>query len=137
MTMLDVGIKFSFFSNSYMIAKSKIDVANLRLLIFSHVFVFPKQSIELMQFCGPLYSRIDYSNIVKYKHSISIYSMCIHAYASRIFNRKNILYINGHLETHGNIIGFINRSKSSLFRENCSFEKHSNDIELFMKNKES
>ena len=43
MLVLDVRTKFSFCGNSYMIAKSKIDVANLGLFILSHVFVPPKQ----------------------------------------------------------------------------------------------
>ena len=90
-----------------------------------------------MPFCGPLYSQFDYLNIVKYKHSISMYSMCMDGYASRNFNRKNLLYIDGHPRTHGNIVGFINSSISSLFGENCCFGEHSNDKEFFMKNKES
>jgi hypothetical protein len=92
----DVGTKFSFCGNSYMISKSKIDVANLGLFILSHVFIPPKQSVTLMPFCGPLYSRSDYLNIVKYKHNISMYSMCMNGYASGNFNRKNLLYIDGH-----------------------------------------
>ena len=68
----DARIKFSFCGNSYMISKSKIDVANFGLFILSHVLIPPKQSIELIPFCGPLYSRFDYLNIVKYKHSISM-----------------------------------------------------------------
>jgi hypothetical protein len=59
----DVGTKFSFCGNSYMISKSKIDVANIGLFILSHVFVPPKQSMTLMPFCGPLYSRYNYLNI--------------------------------------------------------------------------
>jgi hypothetical protein len=133
----DVGTKFSFCGNSYMIAKSKIDVANLGLFILSHVSVPPKQSVALMPFCGPLYSRFDYLNIVKYKHNISMYSMGMNDYASGNFNKKNLLYIDGHPWTHGNIAGFINSCRSSLFSENCSFEEHSNDKEFFMKRKAS
>ena len=59
MLVLDVRVEFSFFGNSYMIVKSNIDVVNLGLFILSHVFVPPKQSISLMPFCGPLYSRYD------------------------------------------------------------------------------
>jgi hypothetical protein len=79
-----------------MVSKSKIDVANLRLFIFSPVFYPPKQLVALMTFCGPLYSHLDYLNIVKYKHIISMYSMCMNGYASGKFNRKNLLYIDGH-----------------------------------------
>ena len=39
MLVLDVGTKFLFCGNSYMIAKSNIDVSNLGLFILSHVFV--------------------------------------------------------------------------------------------------
>jgi hypothetical protein len=39
MLVPDVGTKFSFCGNSYMISKSKVDVANLGLFILSHVFV--------------------------------------------------------------------------------------------------
>jgi hypothetical protein len=39
MPMLDVGTKFYFCGNSYMIAKSKIDVANIGFFIISYVFV--------------------------------------------------------------------------------------------------
>ena len=76
-----------------MFAKSKTDVANLGLFLLSHVLVPPKQSIALMSFCGSLYSRFDYLNIVKYKHNISMYSMCISGYASGNFN-KNTCYIS-------------------------------------------
>jgi hypothetical protein len=38
----NVGTKFSFCGNNYMISKSKIDVANLGLFILSHVFIPPK-----------------------------------------------------------------------------------------------
>ena len=90
-----------------------------------------------MPFCFPLYSQFDYLNIVKYKHSISMYSMCMNGYASRNFNRKNLLYINGCPQTHGNITGFINSSRSSLFSANCCFKEHSNEKDFFMKNKAS
>ena len=83
----DIGPKFSFCGNSYMIAKSKIDVAILRLFIISHVFVPPKKLVALMPFCDPLYSQFDYLNIVKYKHSISMHSMCKNGYAYGKFNR--------------------------------------------------
>jgi hypothetical protein len=99
-----------------MIAKSKIDVANLGLFILSHVFIPPKQSVALMPFCGPLYSQSDYLNIVKYKHIISMYIMCMNDYASRKFNMKNLLYIDDHPHTHGNIVGFINSCRCSLFK---------------------
>ena len=104
----DGGIEFSFCGNSYMIVKSNINVVNLALFILSHVIVPPKQSVALMPFCGPLYSRSDYLNIVKYKNSISMYSMCMNGYVSRKFNRKNLLYIDGCPQTHGNIVGLIN-----------------------------
>ena len=50
----DVGTKFYFCGNSYMISKSKIDVANIGLFILSHVSISPKQSVALMSFCGRL-----------------------------------------------------------------------------------
>ena len=37
----------------------------------------------------------------------------------------------------GNITGFINSSRASLFSANCCFEEHSNDKEFFMKKKAS
>ena len=49
-----------------------------------------------MPFCAPLYSLYDYLTIVKYKHNISMYNMCMNGYASKKFNRKNMLYIDGH-----------------------------------------
>ena len=95
MPVLNVGIEFTFCGNSYIIAKSNIDAANIGLFILSHVFVLPKQSVALMPFCGPLYSRYNYLNIVKYKHSISMYSMCMNSYDSGRFIQKNLLYIDG------------------------------------------
>ena len=86
----NVGTEFSFCGNSCMIVKSNIDVSNLGLFILSHVFVPPKQSVPLMPFFGPLYSWFDYLNIVKYKHNISMYSMCMNGYASRNINMKNL-----------------------------------------------
>jgi hypothetical protein len=83
------------YGNSYMITKSKIDASNLGLFILSHVFIPPKQSITLMSFCSPLYSQSNYLNILKYKHSISICSMCMKGYASEKFNRKKFLCIEG------------------------------------------
>ena len=115
MQVLDVGTKISFCGNSYMIVKSNIDVYNLGLFVLSHVFVPPKQSVALIPFCGPLYSRFDYLNIVKYKHSISMYSKCMNGYVSRHFNRKNQLYINGHPCTHENTIRFVNHYRYSSF----------------------
>ena len=56
MPVLDVGAKISFFGNSYMISKSKINVANLGSF---------KQSVSLMPFFGRLYSRSNYLNIAK------------------------------------------------------------------------
>jgi hypothetical protein len=85
-----------FCGNSYMISKYKIDVVNLGLFILSHVSVHPKQSLTLMPFFGPLYSWFDYLNIVKYKHNISMYNMCMNGYAFGNFNMKNLLYIDGH-----------------------------------------
>jgi hypothetical protein len=123
--------------NSYMIAKSKIDVANLGLFILSNVCVPPKQSVALMPFYGPLYSQSDYLNIVKYKHNISMYSMCMNGYASGNFNRKNLLYIKGCPRTNGNIARSINSCRASLFSAKCSSDEHSNDKELFMKRKAS
>ena len=135
MHVLNVGTKFVFSGNSYMIAKYKIDVTNLGLFILSRVFVPFKQLVALIPFCGHFYSRPDYLNIVKYKHSISMYSVCMNNCAYGNFNKKNLLYINGRQKTHGNIAGFINHFRSSLFTANCSFEKHSNDKEFFMKRK--
>jgi hypothetical protein len=93
--------------------------------------------MTLMPFFGPLYSCSNYLNIVKYKHRISMYSMCMNGYPSRNFNRKNLLHIDGRPRTHGNIVGFINSCTASLFSTNCSFEEHSNDKEFFMKRKAS
>ena len=62
-----------------------------------------------------------------------MYSMCMNGYAFRNFNGKNLLYIDGHPCTHGNIAWFINSCRCSLFTANCSFKEHSNDKELFMK----
>jgi hypothetical protein len=79
MPVPNVGTKIYFSGNSYMISKSKIDVANLGLFILSHVSVPPKQSVALIPFFGPLYSQSDYLNILKYKHNISMYiSTIIH-----------------------------------------------------------
>jgi hypothetical protein len=104
-----------------MISKSNAKVANIGLFILSHLFVPPKQSMELMPFLGPLYSRYDYLNIFKYTHNISMYSICINDYASRNFNKKNLLYIDSHPRTHRNIPGFINNCRvSSLLSEKFS-----------------
>lgn len=135
--VLDVSIEFSFCGNNYMISKYKIDFVNLWLFILSHAFVPPKQLVALMPFCGIFYSRTNYFNIIKYKHSISMYSMCINDYASRNFNRKNLLYIDGLPCTHGNIERFINSCRCSLFIANCKFEENSKDKEFFMKKKAS
>jgi hypothetical protein len=115
----NVGIGFSFCDNNYMISKSKIDVAKLGLLILSDVFIPPKESTTLMPFCGPLYSQFDYLNIVKYKHIISMYSMYMNDYDSKNLNMTNLLYINSHPHTLGNIAGFINSFRCSLFNANC------------------
>ena len=74
-----------------MIAKSNSDVVNLGLFIHSHVLVPPKQSVSLIPPFGPIYYRFDYFNIVKYKHRISKYSMCMNGYVSGNLNRKNLL----------------------------------------------
>ena len=119
MPVPDVGNKFLFCGNSYMISKSNIDASHIWFFILSHVFVPPKQSIALMPFCGPPYSRSYYLNIVKYKHSISMHCMCMNGYVTKIFNRKNMLHIDGCPQTHGNIAWLINRYISSLFSANC------------------
>jgi hypothetical protein len=95
MLVLDVRTEISFCGNSYMISKTKIDVANLGLFILSHASVHPKQSVALMPFCGPIYSQYDYLNIVKYKHSISMYSMCMNCCSFGKFNKNHLLYIDG------------------------------------------
>ena len=97
------------------------------LFIISHVFVPLKKAILLRPFCGPLYHKFDYLNSIKYKHSISMYNMRMNGYAFGNFNMKNLLYIDGHPRTHGNIVGFINSSMCSLFYANCSFEEHFNE----------
>ena len=51
------------------------------------------------------------------------------------FNRKNLLYIDDHPHTHGNIVGFINSSMCSLIFANCSFEKQFNGQDFFMEKK--
>ena len=66
-----------------------------------------------------------------------MYSMCMNGYVSVNFNKKNLLYIDGHPCTHGNIVEFINNSRCSLFSANCSFQEHLNDQEFFMKRKAS
>ena len=76
-----------------------------------------------MPFCGPIYCWYDYLNIITYKHNISMYSMCMNGYVSRKFNRKKLLYIDGHPCTHGNIVGFINSSRCPLYSVNLSFEE--------------
>ena len=64
---------------------------------------------------------------------MSMYSMCMNGYVYGNFNKKNMLYIDGCPRTHGNIAGFINSSRCSLFFTNCSFEEHFNDQDFFMK----
>ena len=90
-----------------------------------------------MPFCGPIYCHSDYLNIVKYKHRISMYSMCMNGYVSKNFNRKKFSNIDGRPSTHRYIAGFINSCRFSLFSANCSFEEHFNDQEFFMKRKVS
>ena len=97
--MPDVETKLSFCGNHFMVYKSNIDAENIELFILSHVLVPPKQSIALMPFSSPIYYCSDYVNIVKYKHIISIYSMCTNSYVSRNFNRTNLLYIDGRPHT--------------------------------------
>jgi len=135
--MPDVGIELSFCCNDFVISKSNIDAANLGLFILSHVLIPPKQSIALMPFWSPIYCRLDYLNIIKYKHIICMYSMCMNGYVSKPFNIKNLLYIDARLCTDGSIVGFMNSSRCSLFSANCSFEEHFNDHEFFMKRKAS
>jgi len=91
-----------------MISKSKIDVANLGLCILSNVFLPPKQLVALIPFYGHFYSWIDYLNIVKYKHSIFMYSMSMNGDAWGKIYIKNLLYIDGHPYTYGIIARFIN-----------------------------
>ena len=88
-----------------------------------------------MLVCDDIYFQSNYLNIVKYKHNISMYTMCMNDYVSRNFNRNNMLYIDGHTCTHGSIGGFINSSRCSFFFASCSFEEHFNDQEFFMKRK--
>ena len=125
--MPDVGTEFSFCGNRFMIAKSNIDVANLGLFILSHVLVPPKQSVALTSFYFPIYFQSDYLNIVKYKHRISMYSMCMNGYVSGNFIRNNLLYIDGRPCSYGNIARFINSSRCSLFSTNFSFKEHLSD----------
>ena len=110
-----LGTKFSFCGNNYMISKSKKNVANIGLFILSYVSIPPKQSVSVMPFCGPLYDQSNYPNIVKYKQSISMYSMFMNNYASRKFSRYNLLYIDGHPCIHANIAGLKNSYMCSLF----------------------
>jgi hypothetical protein len=53
------------------------------VFICSHVFVPPKQSVALMPFFGPLYL-----NIVKCKHIISMYSMCMNGMILETLTKK-------------------------------------------------
>ena len=133
----NVRTKFSFCGNIFMISKDNIDATNLDLFILSRVLDPPKQSLEIMPFCSHIYCRSNYLNSMKYKDSISMYSMCINGYVCGNFNRKNLLFIDGHPCTHGDIAGFINSSMCSLFFENYSFEEKFNDQELFIKRKAS
>ena len=89
--MPDVGTKFSFCGNHFMISNYNIDVGNLGLFIISHILVPPKQSVAVMPFCGPIYCWSNYMNIVKYKPHIYMYSMCMNGYVYSKFNNKNML----------------------------------------------
>ena len=51
-----------------------------------------------------------------------MYSMCMDGYVYRKFKKKNLLFIDGRPQTHGNIVGFVNSSRYSLFFTNCLFE---------------
>ena len=95
MYVLNVGTKFPFCSNIYMITKSKIDAKNLGLFILSHVFINPKQLVAFILFCGPFYSQSNYLIIVKFKYSISMYSMWMNIYAYENFTKKILLYSDG------------------------------------------
>ena len=120
-----------------MIAKYNIDATNIGLFILSHILIHPKHSVALIPFGGPIYCRSDYLNIIKYKHIISMYSMCMNGYAFGKFNRKNLLYLEARPCIHGSIARFINSFRCSLFSENCSCKEHSNGQEFFMKRKVS
>ena len=121
--MPDVGTRFSFSDNIFMNAKLRIAVATLGLFILSHVLVPPKQLVALIPFFDHICCRSDYLNVVKYKYIISMYSMCMNGYVYGNFNKKNLLYIDGHSRTHGNIVGFINSSRCPLYSVNLSFEE--------------
>ena len=110
-----------------MIVKNNIDAANIGLFILSYVLISPKQLVSLMAFCDPIYCWSGYLNTVKYKHNVSMYSMCMNGRVYGDFKRKNMLYIDGCLSTHENIAGFINSYRCSLFSTNCSFEEYFND----------
>ena len=84
------------------------------MFILSHVLIPPKCLVAPMPFCGHIYCWYDYLNIVKYKHSISMYSMCMDVYALERFNKNNLLYIDDHPHTHGNIAMFINSCRCSM-----------------------
>jgi hypothetical protein len=120
-----------------MIPKSKIYVENLGFFMLSHVTILPKQSTVPCVIFFSLYNQFDYLNILKYKHNISMYSMCMNGYVLGNFNRKKRLLIDGHPQSHGNIAEFINSCSFSLFSANYSFGEYSNDKELFMKWKTS
>ena len=87
----DVGTEFSFCGNNFMISKSKINDANLGLFILSHVIVPLKKSVSLMLVCGLSIVDLITLNIVKCKHRIFMYSMCMNGYDSRKFNMKDML----------------------------------------------
>jgi hypothetical protein len=99
LVVFNVGLSSLFFGNNYMIAKFKIDISNLIMLILSHVFV-PQKKNNTYVILWSFYSFNVYLNIVKYKNIISMYSMCMNGYASRNFNKKNLLYIYMIIHTH-------------------------------------
>ena len=61
----------------------------------------------------------------------------MNGYASRDFNINNPLCIDDRPHTHGNIVGFINHSRCSLFFASSLFEEHFNDKDFFIKSKVS
>ena len=140
---------FEFWGSNYMIQPSNIHGANLGLFIVQNVHVGSKHrnnsqqtTSKLMPYYGPSYYCGEWRRLAEYTPSMPTCGLNLNMYTHHLqlergkeMNRGHLMYIDGRVYTHKNIIGFINSSKGRdpTTRPNCQFVEVINDKDGDMK----
>ena len=130
------GEPFTYWGRQYLIKTSQVLGAGLGLYIMTNIKVKDGTSVPLMPYVGPEYNSEAWHKLSKHQWRMLIYGLNSNARRiARPDNSKDLKYIDGRPQLHGNLAAFINSSIENPEATNCDFVEAKKDQEDFFRRK--